>query len=69
MSEAGDNHALDRTGFRHGPSDAFPSITDTGVTRVAAFFFVGPVLPSAALSTSEARQQWAGGWEERGREG
>lgn len=41
----------------------------TGVTRVAAFFFVGPVLPLAAFSTSEARPQWAGGWEERGSEG
>ena len=69
MSKAGDNHALDRMGHRHGPSDAFPSINDTGVTGVAAFFFVGPVLPSAAFSISEARQQWAGGWEERGREG
>ena len=60
---------LERRGYRHGPRDPFPSINDTGVTRVAAFFFVGPVLPSAAFSTSEARPQWAGGWEERGSEG
>ena len=54
---------LERMGYRHGPCDPFPSVNDTGVTRVAAFFFVGPRLPSAAFSTSEARQQWAGGWE------
>ena len=56
---------LERRGYRHGPCDPFPSINDTGITRVAAFFFVGPVFPSAASSMSEASQQRARGWEER----